>query len=99
MLNSTQVKQLFEREAILIGTADGVPVYRAAEVFGHQAAQFACNPSEYLGSTFGIGDFQLDYLTYRGFQQAASYANVEEIARVQGRESVSSSDGNPETGM
>ena len=40
MLNSTQVKQLFERESILIGTADGVPVYRAAEVFGRRAAQF-----------------------------------------------------------
>ena len=91
MLNSTQVKQLFEREAILIGTDDGV--------FGRRAAQFACNPRERLGNTFGIGDFQLDYLTYRGFQQAASYANVEEIARAQGRESVSSSDGNPETGM
>ena len=89
MLNSTQVKQLFERESILIGTDDGVPVYRAAEVFGRRAAQFACNPRERLGSTFGIGDFQ----------QAASYANVEEIARAQGRESVSSSDGNPETGM
>ena len=82
---------------MLIGTADGVPVYRAVEVFGRQTAQFACNPRERLGSTFGIGDFQLDYLTFRGFQQAASYANVEEIARVQGRESVSSSDENPET--
>lgn len=40
MLNNTQIKQLFEREAMLIGTADGVPVYRAAEVFGRRAAQF-----------------------------------------------------------
>lgn len=99
MLNSTQVKHLFEREAILIGTADGVPVYRAAEVFGRQAARFACNPRERLGNCFGIGDFQLDYLTYQGSQQAASYANVEEITRVQGRESGSFSDGSPETSM
>ena len=84
---------------MLIGTADGVPVYRTAEVFGRRAAQFACNPRERLGSTFGIGNFQLDYLTFRGFQQADSHANVEKIDRVQGRESVSSSDGNPETGM
>ena len=76
-----------------------MPVFRAAEVFGHRAVQFACNPRERLGNTFGIGDFQLDYLTYRGFQQAASYANVEEIARVRERESVSSSDGNPEKRM
>lgn len=37
--------------------------------------------------------------TAHDFRQAASHASVEEIARVQERESVSSSDRNPGTGM
>lgn len=37
MLNNTQVKELFEREAVLLGSSDGVPCYRAAELFGENA--------------------------------------------------------------
>ena len=81
LLNSEQVRQLFEQEAILIGSRDGVPVYRAVELFGSDAAWYAyglANAGMY-SNIFGVGDFQLHYLTFRGFQQAASYANVQAI--------------------
>lgn len=82
MLNSNQVKELFEQEAVLIGGRDGVPLYRVRELFGDRAAGFAAGgDSNYGGdhSLFGVGDFQLPYVTYTGFQRAASFANVENI--------------------
>lgn len=81
MLNSEQVKCLFEQEAILIGNSDGAPIYRVAELFGDKAAEFAgkYGTAGVYNSRFGVGDFDLHYLTFRGFQQAASYANVLEI--------------------
>lgn len=85
MLNRTQVRNLFHKEAILINTRNVVPMYRAAEMFGEQAALFAYergsvkgDQTDY-GSLYGIGYFQLFYLTYRGFQAAATYVNIEEI--------------------
>lgn len=83
LLNSNHVKQLFEQEAVLIGSSDGVPAYRAVELFGSEAVKYAINPTnlETCFNIFGVGDFQLDYLTFAGFQKAASYANVLEIKK------------------
>ena len=83
LLNSDHVKQLFEQEAVLTGSSDGVPAYRAVELFGSEAVQYAANPTN-AGIYFNIfdkGDFQLRYLTFAGFRQAASYANVLEIEK------------------
>ena len=81
MLNCAQVKALFEQEAILIGSQDVVPEYRATELFGKEAVGFVsrCSKTGNWFNCFGIGGFQLFYLTYAGFQQAASYANVQTI--------------------
>ena len=83
MMNAAQVRALFEREAVLLGSRDGVPLYRVVELFGKRAAAFveATRGDTRIGNTYGIGDFQLPYVTYCGFVQAASYANVEEIGR------------------
>lgn len=83
LLNSDHIKQLFEQAAVLIGSSDGVPAYRAVELFGSEAVQYAINPNN-LGTCFNIfdvGDFQLYYLTFAGFRKAASYANVLEIKK------------------
>lgn len=81
MLNSNQVKELFEKEAILIGSQDAVPLYRVRELFGDRAAGFAIRSGGWGNGNnlFGVGDFQLPYVTLSGFQKAASFANVEEI--------------------
>ena len=81
MLNCAQVKALFEQEAILIGSHDAVPEYRAIELFGKKAVDFAETRSQ-AGrwfTCFCSGGNVLTYLTYAGFQQAASYANVQMI--------------------
>lgn len=80
MLNSKQVKELFENEAVLIGSRDVVPLYRVRELFGDRAAGFVDGKYEQKWSNlFGVGDFQLPYVTFEGFQYAASFANVEEV--------------------
>lgn len=82
MFNSEQVKILFEREAMILGTCDGVPVSRAAELFGEEAAQYAGKKRDdrhLYHNLFSLGNYDLHYLTFWGFQAAAGYANVIEI--------------------
>lgn len=84
MLNNNQVKELFEREVILIGSKDAVPTYRAAELFGKAAAEYAgdlsVNPGVYA-NVFMIDGYDLHYLTLKGFMRAATYQNIEEIRK------------------
>ncbi len=81
MLNSKQVDQLFQQNAILIGNEDNVPKYRAVELFGEEAVDFVmdmnCRNGYYNG--YGIGNYTVRYLTYKGFQAAATYVNIREI--------------------
>ena len=87
MMNSEQVKALFAHEAVLLGSKDGVPFYRTAEIFGEDAAEYAkrcgrknngARMADYYNA-FGVGDYICGYLTYKGFCCAAAYANVLEI--------------------
>ena len=77
ILNKSQVDTLFQREAVMIGTADVVPVFRAASLFGEGAVEHARNLKHW--NSYGVGDFDLDYITYRGFQVAASFYNVQQL--------------------
>lgn len=40
VLNKAEAVELFEKEAILFGTSDVIPFYRAIELFGEEAAAF-----------------------------------------------------------
>jgi hypothetical protein len=40
VLNKEETVELFEKEAILFGTSDVIPFYRAIELFGEEAAGF-----------------------------------------------------------
>lgn len=82
MFNSAQVKELFEKEAVLFGIRDGVLVERATELFGSKAIDFASKVAKDWINGFGVGNYTAYYLTFAGFQQAASFANVEEIERI-----------------
>ena len=83
MLTTQEVYGLFERNAIALGSCDGVPFYKSVELFGLNAAIYAASNTNRgrWSNIFGIGDFQLRYLTRAGFCQAAAYANVEEISK------------------
>lgn len=99
MLNLEQAKALFAREAVFLGGNDGVPVSRAMELFGEKATQFAARLSFVrngqtqivYSSFFGLGDYQIQYLTYRGFLQAATYANALEIKKKEQEKAAASS--------
>lgn len=84
-LNKAQVSALFEQEAILMGTEDCVPEYRAAELFGKEAVAHAmnlsrANPGRYVNG-YGVADYTLIALTFRGFQAAASFHNVQVLEK------------------
>ena len=78
ILNKTQVDELFSREAVLLGQADCVPGFRAANLFSKDAV---CHAKKIDGgwNAYGIGDFTLYYLTRKGFQAAASFYNVQQL--------------------
>lgn len=84
MLNSQQVKDLFDKESILISRENVVPMYRVRELFGDRAVCFARNVSGSGFSLYGIGDFQLPYATLAGFQTAATFKNIDEIRQTVG---------------
>lgn len=82
ILNKAQVDALFQREAVLIGTEDVVPAFRAAVLFGESAAKHAQSlPVGRYSNGYGVGDFTLMYLTLRGFQAAASFYNVQQFRK------------------
>lgn len=78
ILNKAQVDELFRREALLIEQRDVVPEYSAEALFGTEAVAFAKHtggPGRAFNE-FGIGNESPPYLTYMGFQIAASFYNV-----------------------
>jgi len=80
ILNKAQVDELFQREAVFLFGSDAVPVFRVAELFGEDAASYAKNykPGKYWNT---VGLVMLDYLTYCGFQVAASFHNVQQLRK------------------
>lgn len=89
MLNSAQVKELFEKEAVLMSSnGDGVLIERVQKMFGKKAASNAgrADKAGYWWNSCGIDDYYVKYLTFEGFKSAAAYANIEEIRRNQQEE-------------
>lgn len=84
-MNAVQVKELFEREAVLIGSVDVVPIDRAVALFGKDAVKHAMMvghdyPGRYFNG-YDIGDYILCSLTFLGFQTAASFYNVQQLRK------------------
>ena len=81
VMNAAQVRALFESEAVLMGSEDRVPVFRAAAIFGEDAVvhvrRLDCGNPGRLINGYDVGDFLLFALTLRGFQAAASFHNVQ----------------------
>lgn len=79
-LNKEQVEGLFEQEAVLMGTENCVPAFRAAALFGRDAVEHArrmgTSRPGFFFNGYGVGDYTMGALTLRGFQAAASFYNV-----------------------
>lgn len=84
-LNKAMVDALFRQEAVMLGNGDCVPDHRVAALFGKDAVKHAHRMDldskvRYL-TGYGVGDYTLLALTYRGFQAAASFYNVQLIRK------------------
>lgn len=80
-LNKTQAKELFEKEAIFFGENDGIPLYRAIELLGKNAVEFAINKNNpkytLTCNIFSVPiNNSVEYLTFSGFLQAVTYNNI-----------------------
>lgn len=87
-LNEQQVKELFYKEAILIGTTDRFPVFRAVELLGEKAVKYGARVPGNDVNVYVIDGYDLPYLTYRGFQRAVTYHNINTLCS-QRKEAVS----------
>ena len=83
MRNISEVRKLFEREAVLFGARDGVPEYRAVQLLGADAVKFAKRLPGGNYSGYGIGDYTAYYLTESGFYAAVTYVNVKEVKQAE----------------
>lgn len=77
-LNKAQASALFEREAVLIGTADAVADFRVCALFGKEAVDYVhkLTPGNYWNA-YTAGDTSIHYVTFRGFLAAVSFYNVQ----------------------
>ncbi len=90
LVNKNQVQALFDRDAVLLGTEDGIPEFRVVALFGADAVAHV----KVLGKggdcirCYGVRGYVLDYLTLRGFQAAASFSNVQLLRKEDDAEGV-----------
>lgn len=78
LMNKAQVAELFQREAVLLGSRDVMPEVRAIELFGVRAVNFAKQMRDTHETCVGYGaDGYIAFgLNLYGVQLAASYCNV-----------------------
>ena len=84
-MNNEQVTALFERECLLIGERDVVPLYRVTEIFGEWAAQWfdqrrGCDKESLFVAGLDWNQVGSEMVLYkRGFRKIASENNAEII--------------------
>lgn len=80
--NLAMVKELFAHEAVLIGSSNAVPFHRAAVQFGEENVMRvrSSKPGGEYWNEFYLDEIQIvSFLTYRGFVEAASFFNVQQL--------------------
>ena len=87
-LSMKEVEELFNREAVLFGECNGIPLHRARYYFGGKAVAYVfdleikegkrnayyCNFCEIIFDE--KSEAKIYYLTWNGFKAAATYHNV-----------------------
>ena len=88
-----QLEKIFKREALVFGETEGfvpfsakegLPMYRAREIFGDAAVDFACEMRK-DGSLWNIyfvdgGNHKAKFLKWDGLTVAAAYCNVMSVS-------------------
>lgn len=81
-LNKDQVDELFHRVAVMISGHDVAPKHRVEKLFGEGSFDFAFRMDGVrYGNGYGVGDYTLEYITYKGFLIAATYYNVRRLQK------------------
>ena len=78
MINKMQAIKLFEENACLVGDRDVIPSKNAMKIVDQNAINFAGRMKRGCSSLYGIGDYNIEYLTREGFFLAVTYMNVAE---------------------
>jgi len=88
-MSKEQIRELFDREAILFGQQNAVPDFRVEELFGKDAvaevkrvAHASKEPGRYLNA-WSAGGYMLTYFYLHGFQYAATIRNIEIVCAQQ----------------
>lgn len=84
MFKENEVRQLFDKDSILIINRNVIPDYAVKKLLGEDAYEHAVRTlNGKYHNAYGIGDFSLNYLTYEGFQIAATFYNVKNAKLMQ----------------
>lgn len=95
VLNKEETVELFEKEAILFGTSDVIPFYRAIELFGEEAAAFFSENIKWEGYLKGGEDWSAwgactekrpitNYLYKAGFLKLVTEHNYQIVIKAHG---------------
>ena len=95
VLNKAEAVELFENEAILFGTSDVIPFYRAIELFGEEAAAFFSENIKWEGYLKGGEDWNVwgactekrpitNYLYKAGFLKLVTEHNYQIVIKAHG---------------
>ncbi len=82
LLNSTQVKKIFDKYSFLFGTQDVVNAAQIGEMFGDEAVIYAIHNHSYEQNAVALdlgNNHSHVFLTFAGFKQVVSYSNQQEI--------------------
>lgn len=81
-LKKDQVNELFQLMAVMIAGHDVVPKHRVEKLFGEESFDFAFRMAGARhGNGYGVGDYTLEYINYKGFLIAATYYNVRRLQK------------------
>ncbi len=82
LLNSTQVKKIFDKYSFLFGTQDVVNAAQIGEMFGDEAVIYAIHNHAHEQNAVALdlgNNHSHVFLTLAGFKQVVSYSNQQEI--------------------
>lgn len=89
-INLERAKALFWEESIVLNGSGGVPLSRVKELFGEEAAEFAFGGDRVkamgrYANGFGLKNDIILYLYLEGFLKSATYANIQWLAKKEGK--------------
>ena len=76
MINKTEAIELFEKDAVLLCSEDGVLLYKAVELFGEKILSMFDNSTLEAGVDWNCGtSYKSLYIYKRGFLKLVKYHN------------------------